>query len=131
MPSLNFPEPAYWRASGWVWMAEARGRRVTASFLALAQRRALSSSWALESEAQPPVRELGGHRGQGEPVETAKQGGQARAFLDKRRPRGGEGGGAQSAWGGDSQCPPGLSGADETVGGEGGMLWRQLRKEFC
>lgn len=110
MPSLNLPESAYWRASGWVWMAGARGRQVTTSFLALAQRCALSSSWALESEAQPPVRELGGHRGQREPAETAEQGGRAGAFLDQRRPRGGAGRGAQSAWGGDSQCPLGLSG---------------------
>ena len=69
-------------------MAGARGPRVTVGFLALAQRHALSSSWALESEAQPPFRELGGHSGQWEPVETAEQGG-------------GGGWGTQSGWGGD------------------------------
>ena len=64
-------------------MAGARGPRVTVGFLALAQRHALSSSWALESEAQPPFRELGGHSGQWEPGDTAEQGGQAGAFLDQ------------------------------------------------
>ena len=63
-------------------------------------------------------------------METAKQGGRAGAFLDRRRPRGGAGGGAQSAWGGNSRCPPGLSGADETLAARG-RAWRQLRKEFC
>ena len=37
----------------------------------------------VRQEAQPRFRELGGHSGQWEPVETAEQGGQAGAFLDQ------------------------------------------------